>query len=148
VWLDESCKALAEHLISFPETFEIDHFRQLQQNALTALIAGVPKKVTGYVIDTMYDRNTSAGQSQVILASITLAVRELAGWSPKSGETSTGLVEEGLAERLGTSLFVSKRLEVEKKRKTERNRLAGLAGPVFFFPLLVGWWEGAQGRIK
>ncbi|EIE86612.1 hypothetical protein G6F55_007123 [Rhizopus delemar] len=146
--LDESCKALAEHLISFPETFEIDHFRQLQQNALTALIAGVPKKVTGYVIDTMYDRNTSAGQSQIILASITLAVRELAGWSPKSGETSAGSVEEGLADRLGTSLFVSKRLEVEKKRKTERNRLAGLAGPVFFFPLLVGWWEGAQGRIK
>jgi hypothetical protein len=45
---------------------------------------------------------------------------------------------------------MSKRMGLEKQQKEniKRNRLSGLAGPVFFFPLLVGWWEGAQGRIK
>jgi hypothetical protein len=52
--------------------------------------------------------------------------------------------------QIGTPLFVSKRMEVEKlhQQKIKRNKLSGLAGPVFFFPLLVGWWEGAQGRIQ
>lgn len=38
---------LARYLISFPETFEIDQFRSLQQNALVALMAAVPEAVTG-----------------------------------------------------------------------------------------------------
>lgn len=53
-------------------------------------------------------------------------------------------------QTLGTTLFLSKRIQLEKNKNqvVRRNRLSGLAGPVFFFPLLVGWWEGAQGRIK
>lgn len=52
--------------------------------------------------------------------------------------------------KIGTTRFMSKRMQVERQSKNNisKNRLSGLAGPVFFFPLLVGWWEGAQGRIK
>ncbi|RCI04833.1 telomere binding protein [Rhizopus stolonifer] len=143
--LEESSEELAKHLICFPETYELDNFRTLQREALIALIASVPEKVTNHVIDLMYDRNTSAGQSQVILSSITLAVRELAGCEAEAKQEPI----QDLTDRLGTSLFVSKRIQVEKnKKKAVKNRLAGLAGPVFFFPLLVGWWEGAQGHKK
>lgn len=38
---------LAKYLIAFPETFEIDNYRNLQQNALIALIVAVPETVTG-----------------------------------------------------------------------------------------------------
>lgn len=52
--------------------------------------------------------------------------------------------------KIGTTRFMSKRMQVERQSKNNisKNRLSGLAGPIFFFPLLVGWWEGAQGRIK
>ncbi|KAG2201441.1 hypothetical protein INT47_001490 [Mucor saturninus] len=147
--LSEYSTELARYLISFPETFEIDQFRSLQQNALVALMVAVPKAVTGFIIDQVYDRNTSSGQKQMILSALSLAVRELAGWSPET------IVEETRKEleapqTLGTTLFLSKRIQLEKNRNqvVKKNRLSGLAGPVFFFPLLVGWWEGAQGRIK
>ncbi|KAI9263064.1 telomere length regulation protein-domain-containing protein [Sporodiniella umbellata] len=142
--LEESCELLARHLIAFPENYEIDNFKMLQQKSLIALMASVPSQVAVFVIDAMYDRNTSVGQSQVILASISLAVRELAGW-----EATEEAPVQSLTQQLGTSLFVSKRIELEKTRKkTVKNRLAGIAGPVFFFPLLVGWWEGARGHLK
>ncbi|KAI7873122.1 telomere length regulation protein-domain-containing protein [Mucor mucedo] len=147
--LSEYSTELARYLISFPETFEIDQFRSLQQNALVALMVAVPEAVTGFIIDQVYDRNTSSGQKQMILSALSLAVRELAGWSPET------IVEETRKEleapqTLGTTLFLSKRIQLEKNRNqvVKKNRLSGLAGPVFFFPLLVGWWEGAQGRIK
>jgi hypothetical protein len=101
------------------------------------------------MIDLMYDRNTNMGQVQTILASIALAVRELAGWTPTDKKKGTEKQIDALADQLGVSLFVSKRIALEKNRpKSQKNRLAGLAGPVFFFPLLVGWWEGSQGRLK
>lgn len=34
-----------------------------------------------FLIDQLYDRNTSAGQKQLILSIISLSVRELGGWS-------------------------------------------------------------------
>lgn len=150
--LSESAVELARNLISVPETFEIDNFSALVQNALIALIVGVPETVTQSIIDEFYDRNTSSGQKQLILGAITLAVRELAGWS----KTDDGVVEEtrkqleNLRPQIGTTVFHSRRMEIEKQSKgaVRKNRLSGLAGPVFFFPLLVGWWEGAQGRIK
>jgi hypothetical protein len=51
---------------------------------------------------------------------------------------------------VGRTTFVSKRMEVEKisQQKIHKNKLAGVIGPVFFSPLLVGWWEGSQGRLK
>ncbi|CAO3631131.1 unnamed protein product [Mucor hiemalis] len=149
--LSESAVELARNLISVPETFEIDNFQTLVQNALIALIVGVPETVTQSVIDELYDRNTSSGQKQLILGAITLAVRELAGWLKSEDvveETRKQL--ESLQPQIGTTVFHSRRMEVEKQNKgaVRKNRLSGLAGPIFFFPLLVGWWEGAQGRIK
>ncbi|KAG2233893.1 hypothetical protein INT48_004381 [Thamnidium elegans] len=148
--LSEYSIELAKYLIAFPETFEIDQFRTLQQNALIALVVAVPETVTGFIIDQFYDRNTSAGQKQLILGVISLAVRELSNWtSSNSGVEETKKELEG-PQMVGTTVFVSKRMQLQKNNqaKTQRNRLAGLAGPIFFFPLLVGWWEGAQGRIK
>ena len=51
---------------------------------------------------------------------------------------------------IGKTVFLSRRMQVEKQQQqsVQKNRLSGLAASVFFFPLLVGWWEGAQGRIK
>ncbi|GAA5800318.1 hypothetical protein HPULCUR_005745 [Helicostylum pulchrum] len=148
--LSEYSIELAKYLVAFPETFEIDQFRTLQQNALIALVVAVPETVTGFIIDQFYDRNTSAGQKQLILGVISLAVRELSNWtSTKSGEEETRKQLER-PQTVGTTVFVSKRMQLQKNNqaKSQRNRLAGLAGPIFFFPLLVGWWEGTQGRIK
>ncbi|KAI8988408.1 telomere length regulation protein-domain-containing protein [Mycotypha africana] len=163
--LNESSIELAKYLITFPDAYEIDHARQLQQAALVALMAAVPATVTGFIIDELYDRNTSTGQKQLILGSISLAVRELAGWSlsGNADETEKGVTEiekklEDISlsaenslvrQQVGKPVFMSRKMALEKQQKTvQKNRLAGLAGPVFFFPLLVGWWEGAQGRIK
>lgn len=38
---------LAKYIIGFPTSFEIEDASELQQNALTALIVGVPETVTG-----------------------------------------------------------------------------------------------------
>ncbi|KAI9477807.1 MAG: telomere length regulation protein-domain-containing protein [Benjaminiella poitrasii] len=152
--LSESSIKLATYLIGFPETYEIQDFRKLQQNALTALIASAPTNVAGFIIDQIYDRNTSAGQKQLILGSISMAVRELAGWSDNDSidETVNRLKNTTITDekQVGKPLFVSRRMEIEKQHKQNirKNKLSGLAGPVFFFPLLVGWWEGTQGRIK
>ncbi|KAI9364186.1 telomere length regulation protein-domain-containing protein [Pilaira anomala] len=146
--LSEYGVELAKYLIAFPETFEIDNYRNLQQNALIALIIAVPETVTGFIIDQFYDRNTSSGQKQLLLSVISLSVRELSNWT----STITNAKEETRKEleMVGTTLFVSKRMQLQKKNqgKVQKNRLAGLAGSLFFFPLLVGWWEGAQGRIR
>ncbi|KAI8098324.1 telomere length regulation protein-domain-containing protein [Gilbertella persicaria] len=137
--LSESSITLAKYLIGFPETYEIHDFRKLQQNALTALMVGVPETVTEFIIDQIYDRNTSTGQKQMILGAISLAVRELAGWTDNNTTKPIN----------GKQTFLSKRMEIEKRNqhKIQKNRLSGLAGPVFFFPLLVGWWEGSQGYL-
>ncbi|KAI7902821.1 telomere length regulation protein-domain-containing protein [Cokeromyces recurvatus] len=152
--LSESSVKLASYLIGFPETYEIQDFRKLQQNALTALIASVPTTVTGFVIDQIYDRNTSAGQKQLILGAISMAVRELAGWiDNESIDEATNRLENATIttnDQVGKPLFISRKMEIEKQHKQNirKNKLSGLAGPVFFFPLLVGWWEGTQGLIK
>ncbi|OBZ88164.1 Telomere length regulation protein TEL2 [Choanephora cucurbitarum] len=144
--LSESSINLARYLIGFPETYEIHDFRKLQQQALVALIVGVPESVTEFIIDQLYDRNTSTGQKQMILGAISSAVRELAGWS-ESDNTPELQIDQPQA---GKQLFVSRRMEIERQNqhKIKRNRLSGLAGPVFFFPLLVGWWEGSQGHLS
>lgn len=45
--LEECGQELAKYLVYFPETYEIEDFRQLQQDALQALIVGAPDVVTG-----------------------------------------------------------------------------------------------------
>jgi len=119
----------------------------------------------------MYNRDTSDGQKQLILGSISLAVRELAGWSTTTAEPATAQAAPVTAsisnvrsepicsldvrlnyivqttKQVGTPIFVSKKMTLQEPKRY-KNRLSGLAGPVFFFPLLVGWWEGTQGLIK
>ncbi|KAI8380264.1 telomere length regulation protein-domain-containing protein [Blakeslea trispora] len=147
--LSESSVTLARYLIGFPETYEIQDFRKLQQQALVALIVGVPKSVAEFVIDQLYDRNTSTGQKQMILGALSLAVRELAGWS-ESNDTTDSWMLDPPSHQTGKQLFVSRRMQVERdsQQKIKKNQLSGLAGPVFFFPLLVGWWEGSQGHLE
>ncbi|RCH81196.1 TEL2, telomere maintenance protein 2, partial [Rhizopus stolonifer] len=128
-----------KYLIGFPETYEIHDFRKLQQNALTALMVGVPETVTEFIIDQIYDRNTSTGQKQMILGAISLAVRELAGWTDNN--TTKNTIEQETARLSLTShdqqpingkqTFLSKRMEIEKRNqhKIQKNRLSGLAGP-------------------
>lgn len=43
----ESAVELAKYVIGVPETFEIDNFRILQQDALIAIIVGAPEVATG-----------------------------------------------------------------------------------------------------
>ncbi|KAI8986573.1 telomere length regulation protein-domain-containing protein [Pilobolus umbonatus] len=143
--LKETSVELARYLIDFPTDYDIKDCHELQQKALVALVVAVPKTVTSFIIDELYNRNSSVPQRELILGSILLAVRELAGWANQDESTDKKILE---SQPLGQSLFVSRRMEVEKKKKVRRNEFAELAGPVFFFPLLVGWWEGGQERIK
>ncbi|GAN04450.1 telomere length regulation protein TEL2 homolog [Mucor ambiguus] len=148
--LSESSVVLAKYIISFPETYEIDNYQTLQRNALVALMTAVPETVCGFVIDEMYNRDTSDGQKQLILGSISLAVRELAGWSTTTTEPAAAPAianHINTSKQVGTPIFASKKLTLQEPKRY-KNRLSGLAGPVFFFPLLVGWWEGTQGLIK
>lgn len=145
--LRESSITLAKYLIGFPTDYDITDCQILQQKALIALIVAEPKTVTGYIIDELYNRNSSVPQRELILGSILLAVRELAGWTDSESPEEH---QQNPIKTLGQATFISRRMEVEKrdKKKIQKNRLVDLAGSVFFFPLLVGWWEGAQGRIK
>ncbi|KAK4513392.1 uncharacterized protein ATC70_005390 [Mucor velutinosus] len=152
--LSESSIVLAKYIISFPETYEIENYQTLQRNALVALMTAVPETVCGFIIDEMYNRDTSDGQKQLILGSISLAVRELAGWSTATAaDPIVATADPAIANRtntskqLGTPIFVSKKMTLQEPKRY-KNRLSGLAGSVFFFPLLVGWWEGTQGLIK
>ncbi|KAG1087246.1 hypothetical protein G6F42_020678 [Rhizopus arrhizus] len=146
--LSESSIELAKYIISFPETYEIKNYQTLQRNALVALMTAVPETVSGFIIDEMYNRDSSDGQKQLILGSISLAVRELAGWSSTPAEPATATsVLSITSQQVGKPIFVSKKMTLQEPKRY-KNRLSGLAGPVFFFPLLVGWWEGTQGLIK
>ncbi|KAI8640641.1 telomere length regulation protein-domain-containing protein, partial [Parasitella parasitica] len=148
--LSESSVELAKYIISFPETYEIDNFQALQRNSLVALMTAVPEVVCGFIIDEMYNRDSSDGQKQLILGSISLAVRELAGWPTAATEELSVVAannEKPVSRQIGTPLFVSKKTTMNEPKRF-KNRLSGLAGPVFFFPLLVGWWEGTHGLIK
>ncbi|CAO3655984.1 unnamed protein product [Mucor fragilis] len=151
--LSESSIELAKYIISFPETYEIENYQTLQRNTLVALMTAVPETVCGFIIDEMYNRDTSDGQKQLILGSISLAVRELAGWSTTPAEPATAQAAPVTAslshtsKQVGKPIFVSKKMTMQEPKRY-KNRLSGLAGPVFFFPLLVGWWEGTQGLIK
>jgi hypothetical protein len=45
--LGETSIELAKYIIDFPETYEIENFQTLQQNALIALMTAVPETVCG-----------------------------------------------------------------------------------------------------
>ncbi|KAI7882220.1 hypothetical protein K492DRAFT_206260 [Lichtheimia hyalospora FSU 10163] len=156
--LEDSATILARQLMDIPESYELPDMKSRQQHAITALIVAVPDKVAGCLIDELYGRNTSIEIKLIILASIILGVRELAGWSEneessESKQVTPHIEFERLSlqppkQQVGKIRVFSKRMEVEKNKHTQRNRLSGLAGSCFFFPLLVGWWEGSQGRTK
>ncbi|KAI8374520.1 telomere length regulation protein-domain-containing protein [Radiomyces spectabilis] len=151
--ISESAIPLARYLIGLPTDYDLTDFTTRQQKALTALIVAVPQVVTSFMIDEIYSRTSSTAQRQTILAAILFAVRELAGWTEKEKMDETRQALDRMTidtpVRVGQLKYHSRRAEVELKRQQgmQRNRLSGLAGPVFFFPLLVGWWEGAQRRM-
>ncbi|KAI8882711.1 hypothetical protein K501DRAFT_250975 [Backusella circina FSU 941] len=156
--LSESSLELSRYLLGLPETYDLKDFRERQLNSMIALVVAVPSSVAGFLIDQLYDRNTSMGQKQLILSVISLSVRELAGWSNAAAEPAVQQLEDLTisnelitpSDLVGRTTFISKRMEIEKvaQQKRHKNRLAGVIGPVFFSPLLVGWWEGSQGRLK
>ncbi|KAI9311350.1 telomere length regulation protein-domain-containing protein [Dichotomocladium elegans] len=161
--IQESSLALAARLLHLPDTYELPGFREQQQAALTALVVAVPQRVTEYLVDELYGRNTSIEAKQVVLGTIILGVRELAGWSEDTSieparqrlerlllepASSPLQLQEQQTQAVGKARVFSRRMEVEKKRQTVTNRLSGVAGSCFFFPLLVGWWEGSQGRTR
>lgn len=51
------------------------------------MIILLTKTMSRFIIDELYDRNTGSGQKQLILAAISLAVRELSGWSITTNAT-------------------------------------------------------------
>ncbi|KAG2225464.1 hypothetical protein INT45_010100 [Circinella minor] len=162
--LSDSATELAKRLIHITKAYDLDNTIERQKFSLGALIAAVPETVTGYMIDQIFDRNTSMEQKSMILASIILGVRELSGTTidPKNEQDQLSLelekkivIEEGniptvssKSAVIGKSRVFSRRMDIEKRKTTNRNRLSGIAGPVFFFPLLVGWWEGARGKAR
>ncbi|KAI9243725.1 telomere length regulation protein-domain-containing protein [Phascolomyces articulosus] len=158
--LNESAIELAKRLIGFTTAYDLENTTERQKLSLAALIATVPETVTGYIIDQIFDRNTSMEQKSTLFASIILAVRELAGTSipennKRQDELSLELEKQLSLEESKSSTSIvgkprvfSRRMDIEKKKITHRNRLSGIAGPVFFFPLLVGWWEGARGKAR
>ncbi|KAL0078138.1 telomere length regulation protein-domain-containing protein [Phycomyces blakesleeanus] len=158
--IGENCVQVASLLIRLPETYELTNFRQRQQDALVALVVAAPETVTSFIIDQIYNRNSSNGQKQLLLAVIALSVRELAGWTE---DRVTDILDKAIDKKdpgslsgtqltrpTGTVRVFSHSTEIERKRKeaTKANRLNGLAQPVFFTPLLLGWWEGAETRAR
>ncbi|ORZ18718.1 telomere length regulation protein-domain-containing protein [Absidia repens] len=156
---------IGKRLIYFPETYDIDNYWKLQQSALAALIVACPDKITGFVIEEFFSQNTSIGQKNVIMATISMAVLELSGWNSYSDKkndkdvnlnmdmldmVAPSINELAKPSKSGQLVFSSSRAQVEQKRQKGivRNRLSGLAGPVFFFPLVIGWWEASQTRLR
>ncbi|CAO3648964.1 unnamed protein product [Cunninghamella blakesleeana] len=168
--IDEWAITLAQRIIYFPESYEITDYKKLQQKALVALMVACPRKIVYYSIEQIFDQNTSINQKSIILSSISLTAYELSGWeslneksktlememeklnlfvsAPASSSSSSSL--EKLEESHGKILFNSTRHEAEQRRQKniKRNQLSGLAASVFFFPLVVGWWEALQTRMR
>ncbi|KAJ8661851.1 hypothetical protein O0I10_002179 [Lichtheimia ornata] len=144
--LEDSAVVLARRLMDIPESYELPEMKIRQQHAITALIVAVPDRVAGFLIDALYGRNTSIEIKQVVLASIILGASESKHAAPHIEFERLSL--EPPEQKIGKIRVFSRRMEVEKNKSTQRNRLSGLAGSCFFFPLLVGWWEGSQGRTK
>ncbi|KAI9305988.1 telomere length regulation protein-domain-containing protein [Cunninghamella echinulata] len=165
--IDEWAITLAKRIIYFPDSYEITDSAKLQQRALVALMVACPNKIVRFSIEQVFDQNTSINQKNIILSSISIAAYELSGWDTideknKSLEnemeklnlitssSSSPLSLEKLGQSHGEVLFSSTRQQAEKKRQQNirRNQLSGLAASVFFFPLVVGWWEALQTRMK
>ncbi|ORY97265.1 telomere length regulation protein-domain-containing protein [Syncephalastrum racemosum] len=154
--LEESAQGLVNRLVGFPTSIEFEDMEEHLREALVALMVCAPEAAVPHSIDQIFNRNTSKSRVFVLLAAITLAVRELAGWKTldvnKAIEEATDQTKridiKSPTTPVGQVTRVSRRAEVEKKQRenTRRNRLSGLAGRVFFFPLLTGWWQGAYGR--
>ncbi|KAF7728033.1 telomere binding protein [Apophysomyces ossiformis] len=156
VELHEFAVQLVNALTRVPTDYDIPDCEDKQQRALAALMVAEPHVATPRAIDTLYHRSTSINVQQIVLTAIHLAARELAGWSKEhDGSTEEQLEDMTKAldiptQSVGKVRVFSRSMELQRKeaKKIKTNRLSGLAGPVFFFPLLVGWWEGAQTRIK
>ncbi|KAI7873027.1 telomere length regulation protein-domain-containing protein [Spinellus fusiger] len=156
----ENSIQVASLLIRLPETYQLTDFRKRQQGALVALIAAAPETLTSYIIDQIYDRNTSNGQKQALLISVSLAARELAGWTqdgspqtldtPYIENTQYPIDTHKMIKPIGKVRVFSHSSEIEQKRKrsTKSNKLNGLAHTTFFSPLLLGWWEGVQRKPR
>ncbi|KAG0178924.1 telomere binding protein [Apophysomyces sp. BC1021] len=149
--LRESAVDLANALMRMPNDYDIPGCEEKVQHALAALMVAEPEKTASRAIDTLYHRSTSINTQQIILTALHLAARELAGWLTDQTQSIEDELEiEPSKQLVGKVRVFSRSMEVRKKQAKgiKTNRLSGLAGPVFFFPLLVGWWEGAQARMR
>lgn len=96
---------LASAFLSMQDTFDIENWNDLRQNALVALVTAQPKIVGPWLARTFFTGDYSIAQRAVVLTSIGLGGRELAGFGAENN--SLVLLQKDQDTR---STFPSKRL--------------------------------------
>lgn len=99
----DHAEELASILMNLNNTFEIDNFEEMRQDALIAVLLAKPVSVARIIAQSFFDGDYSIQQRTTMLAALGLGARELAGFKDKN--TST---EDVSAE--SSSPFPSKQL--------------------------------------
>lgn len=100
--LKDLAEELASALLSMQDTFDMEDWNNLRHNALVALVTAQPKIVGPWLAQTFFTGDYSIAQRAVVLTSIGLGGRELAGFSSENNSL--------IKEQDRQSVFPSRRL--------------------------------------
>lgn len=78
--VSDNAEELANILMGLQDTFEMENFDQLRQEALTATLLASPKTVAPYIAQHFFQGEYSLQQRTVMLVSLGLGARQIAGF--------------------------------------------------------------------
>ena len=88
--VSDYAEELASILMNLQDTFEMENFEELRQNAIIAVLIAKPSEIALQLATSFFTGDYSIQQRTAILAALGLGARELAGFNdkPSSAETS------------------------------------------------------------
>jgi len=145
---------LASTLVSLHDTFDTPAFDELRLQALIALLVAEPSRMGPWFAQTYFSGDYSLSQRAVVLSTLGLGARELAGYADedKAQKETESFPTKKLPDRLHRLYVESSEIEQLAKRlegtmlsavstrrragrKMVKNNLAKVVDDAFFFPL-------------
>ncbi|KAJ1868621.1 telomere binding protein [Coemansia sp. RSA 989] len=144
LWMQVANKVLYTHNRG-PDSMD-GKWDSARQKALVALTVKLPKQLGPFLADRACDRNLTVHDRELVLSAISTACLQLSGIAdePKEAVTFIKVLPDQQSEdsMAGTVVRRSRRLDIahknslSKHEQRQRGQFAGLAGPVFFSPLV------------
>lgn len=150
----DQLEPLASTLLSLQDTFDTPSFHDLRLQALIALLVAQPSRMGPWFAQTYFSGDYSLSQRAMVLSTLGLGARELAGYSDDNDGTQDEerfpskrlpdklhkLYAESseidlLARRLESTMLSSISTKQRAGRKVVKNDLAKVVADSFFFPL-------------